>query len=458
MTEIPIRDIWIGSRKRPADPLKVQALAGSIQTIGLLHPITVRPNEDGTNHRLGFILVAGLHRLEAFKLLGLADISANVLTLDDLQARLVELDENLVRSNPTILQESLWLAERKEIYEALHPETRHGGAPGLAGGGKAKVENFSAFAQDTAAKLGVTDRTVRNRTRIGARLGDVADALLGSPIEDNQQELLRLARIAERETTQAQAVADKIAGGQARRVRDALHLVEQDRQRQAAAQLEETMPDVSDRYRLICADLADPEWEAWDIAPGSVSAVITDPPYAYEYLPLYALLAQRAAVWLKPGGSLVAMAGQSYLPEVIAALAAPPELTYRWTLAYLTPGGQSPQIWERRVNTFWKPVLWFVKGPYDGPWLGDVVKSDVNDNDKRFHPWGQSESGMKALVARFTRPGDPSPGSGQALVLDPFCGGGATGAAALALNLRFVGIDIDPDCIEQTKARLTLGQ
>ena len=30
----------------------------------------------------------------------------------------------------------------------------------------------------------------------------------------------------------------------------------------------------------------------------------------------------------------------------------------------------------------------------NGQRLGDVIKSDVNDNDKRFHGWGQSESGM----------------------------------------------------------------
>ena len=93
-------------------------------------------------------------------------------------------------------------------------------------------------------------------------------------------------------------------------------------------------------------------------------------------------------------------------------------------------------------------MLWLVKGEYHGPAMGDVVRSE--GNDKRFHHWGQSESGMAALVERFTRPGD--------LVLDPFCGGGTTGVVALALNRRFVGIDINPDCIEQTKARLLLGQ
>jgi 16S rRNA G966 N2-methylase RsmD len=53
------------------------------------------------------------------------------------------------------------------------------------------------------------------------------------------------------------------------------------------------------------------------IKPQSVDWVITDPPYAKEYLPLYSDLSRRAELWLKPGGSLLVMSGQSYLPEVV---------------------------------------------------------------------------------------------------------------------------------------------
>ena len=40
------------------------------------------------------------------------------------------------------------------------------------------------------------------------------------------------------------------------------------------------------------------------------------------------------------------------------------------------------------------------------------------------------------------------------IVLDPFVGGGATGVAALSVGRRFVGMDIDQKCINQTAARL----
>lgn len=177
----------------------------------------------------------------------------------------------------------------------------------------------------------------------------------------------------------------------------------------------------------------------------SIDAIVTDPPYPQEYLTLFSLLSWLAARVLKPGGSLFVMSGQSYLPEVICRLSE--QMRYHWTLAYLTPGGQSPQIWPRKVNSFWKPVLWFVKGEYAGQWLGDVANSKANDNDKRFHGWGQSESGMIDLVQRCTEPGQT--------ILDPFCGGGATGIAALAIGRNFIGADRDANCVEVCRQRLS---
>lgn len=173
-------------------------------------------------------------------------------------------------------------------------------------------------------------------------------------------------------------------------------------------------------------------------------AIITDPPYSFEHLPLYEQLARSASTALKEGGSLLVMTGQSYIPEILALMA--PHIRYHWMLAYLTPGGQSVQLWQRNVNTFWKPVLWFVNGDYKGKWIGDVAKSAVNDNDKRFHGWGQSETGMADLVERVTEVGD--------MIIDPFMGAGTTGLAALALDRQFIGIDNDAKAVETARARL----
>jgi 16S rRNA G966 N2-methylase RsmD len=200
------------------------------------------------------------------------------------------------------------------------------------------------------------------------------------------------------------------------------------------------LPAITDRYRLIHADI-----EAADIPVESVDCIVTDPPYPQEFIGCYTTLARKAAEWLKPGGSLLAMAGQTHLPDVLAALAVD-GLSYQWTVAYLTPGGQSVQIFPRHVNTFWKPVFWFVKGDYVGDWIGDVSRSDPNDNDKRFHHWGQSESGFADLIERFTYPGD--------VICDPFMGAGTTGVVAVRMNRFFVGIDQDEKAYATARERL----
>lgn len=201
------------------------------------------------------------------------------------------------------------------------------------------------------------------------------------------------------------------------------------------------MPAKDERYTLLTGDLAT---VLPTLGAGSIDCIITDPPYPQEYIALYGTLAQEAARLLKPGGSLVVMCGQSYFPEVLAQMT--PHIRFHWLAAYLTPGGQAVQLWQRKVNTFWKPLLWFVNGDYDDQWIGDVVKSDTNNNDKRFHAWGQSESGMADIVTRFSKAGD--------LILDPFVGGGTTGLVALALNRRFIGVDVDAACIETTEQRI----
>ena len=202
-----------------------------------------------------------------------------------------------------------------------------------------------------------------------------------------------------------------------------------------------SLPAASDRFRVFNCAI-----DGLEVENGTVDCIITDPPYPKEFVPLYGTLAKQAIRWLKPGGSLIAMCGQSWLPQVLAELTAVDGMSYQWTLAYLTPGGQAVQIFPRHVNTFWKPLLWLVKGNYTGPWLGDVTKSDPNANDKRFHHWGQSESGMADIVMRFTSPGQ--------VIVDPFCGGGTTGVVSVALGRFFIGADIDDEHVRTTLSRL----
>ena len=162
--KITISEIKVNPGRRPINLDGISELAQSISEIGLLNPITIDQEH---------ILVAGLHRLEAAKLLGWTEIECNVCSLDTLQTELAEIDENVVRTELSVIEYGELLERRKEIYESLHPETKAGQAQ-AAGMNRAIGNNISdkmsvtlkSFAQDTADKLGVSPRTVERTVQM----------------------------------------------------------------------------------------------------------------------------------------------------------------------------------------------------------------------------------------------------------------------------------------------------
>ena len=170
---ININEIKIGSNRREAAPEDVKALAESIAEVGMMNPITVDAESN---------LVAGLHRLEAAKLLGWTEIECNVCELDKLHAELAEIDENVVRTGLSDLELSELLARRKKIYETLHPETRHGGdrCSEKSKATKCRDASVKSFAQDTAEKMGVSPRTVERSVQIAENLTPEAKEVLRS--------------------------------------------------------------------------------------------------------------------------------------------------------------------------------------------------------------------------------------------------------------------------------------
>ena len=150
--QMKISDIKINPGRRDTQQRNVEELARSIAAVGLMNPITV--TQDNT-------LIAGLHRLEAVKLLGWTEIECVVSEADGLQAELAEIDENFVRAGLSHRELGDLLLRRKELYEAIHPETRQGQRNGqTAKNANSSLLETKSFAQDTADKLGVSKRTV----------------------------------------------------------------------------------------------------------------------------------------------------------------------------------------------------------------------------------------------------------------------------------------------------------
>ena len=188
---INVNEIKVNPGRREATPEDVQRLSESIAEVGMMNPITV--DADHT-------LVAGLHRLEAAKLLGWTEVECTVCELDGLHAELAEIDENVIRTGLSDLELSELLARRKKIYEMLHPSTIARNLPGHASNYESSGDKLTGeekpFSQDTAEKMGVSPRTVERHIQIAENLTPEAKKILHSTDKKiTKQNLTKLSRL-----------------------------------------------------------------------------------------------------------------------------------------------------------------------------------------------------------------------------------------------------------------------
>jgi len=419
-----VQDVVVGDRKRSLDQAKVAELAESMGRLGLLNPVTVSAAGE---------LLAGLHRLEAARSLGWKWIDVTVTSLDELAGELVEIDENLIRNELSVLERAEHLQRRRSIHEDLHPETarpKGGRRPG-------NEEMASSFPDDAAARIGLTPRSVRHDLQIAEGICQEArDLLRPTPVADMKSQLLAVARM---DPEVQVRVARKMADGE---TLEAWAAERQVRVEDAVARSSST-PSSSAAYCVHRCGVAD---MARRVEAGSVDLILTDPPYAKASIPLYEDLARFAVHALQPGGSLLVMVGQMYMLELAELMGR--HLRYRWTLAYMKKRGGSPMLSLRthRVQAFWRPILWLTKDSYgaDGPIHPDVIEAGLPE--RGLHKWQQDVPGMTTIVERWTLPGD--------LVVDPFLGAGTVGVAAVTVGRRFVGCDVDAEAVAVTKSRL----
>ena len=188
--KIKIADIEIGNRKRKTSDLT--SLIDSIKDVGLLNPITV--NQD-------MMLIAGLHRLEAYKKLGKTEIPAIIIDIDELKAELMEIDENFIRNDLTELEKCEQMKRRKEIYEQLHPEAtakaiKQANLPKRNGCVSDKTEHkVKSFVEDTEEKTGMSKRSIQSTVKIANDITDeTKEKIKGTPLEKKKTDLMKVAQ------------------------------------------------------------------------------------------------------------------------------------------------------------------------------------------------------------------------------------------------------------------------
>ncbi len=419
---VDVDSIRVEERLRPRGD--ISALVQSIASLGLLNPITLA--ED-------FRLIAGHNRLAAFKELGRKEIPAIVLRLSEVETKLAEIDENLIRNELSLLERADHYLYRKQLYEAIYPETRRGGRRGNQHtGGIRRQSDKLSFSQDAARKTLQSSRTVQRLIEIAGRLtAETKTVLRNTPVANSKTELLRLSKIS---SPAQEQVAQTLAQNRGRTVTEARALVE----RRRRLDLPCSLPLEGEDYRLLHGSLSD---RGQEVESESVSLILTDPPYFKECLGVFSELSAFAARVLRPGGALIAMVGAYFLPEILNRLGE--RLQYHWIINCIMNGGNR-YVESRRVRVASKPFVWFVKGKYEGQTIRDVISS--GGPDKRFHPWGQAESEFAFLVECFSQIND--------LVADPFVGGGVSAVAALRLGRRFVGIDSALESVEMSRRRI----
>jgi len=197
----------------------------------------------------------------------------------------------------------------------------------------------------------------------------------------------------------------------------------------------------SEKIKLIYGDF----WEKCkDLQDSSVGLIFTDPPYAGEHLPLYKGLGEIAARVLVDGGSLVVYLNTYYMKEIYLMLESA-GLRYNWIFALIHTGGTA-SMYHQQVRVKWKPLLWFVKGDKlrTPDYIEDLIISEPPD--KSLYDWAQSPAEAKHVIEKLTVESD--------LILDPFMGSGTTGIAALGLNRKFIGIELDQNKYSIAKCRV----
>lgn len=214
---------------RPLITADVDKLASSIREVGLIQPITVKARAvmSGGLSTQGFQIVAGHHRVAACRSLGWTEIDAIVIdAAGHLEAELVEIDENLCRSELSASQRSHYTKRRKQIWEALHPvqkeerqrvadlpEQAGQVAPPVAKHGR---QQEKAFAASTAAITGEDKRTINRHIARAEALGDDLPRVQGTSL-DKGVELDALAKLPQPERV---ALIERAEAGECVSARD----------------------------------------------------------------------------------------------------------------------------------------------------------------------------------------------------------------------------------------------
>jgi 16S rRNA G966 N2-methylase RsmD len=416
--KIPIDQIHIGPRYRK-DLGDIKGLSKDIQENGLLQPVTVDES---------YTLICGYRRIEACKLIDITEIPIHVLNLEDIRSG--ELSENTMRKNFTfseIVEIKKFIAQ-KEREAALKRQNQGRKLGGFIHNlGRNNSSNMLG-GEFPLSKHEISKGKTRDRL---ARYFDMSYKTL-----DNVEELYDAAK---HEPHKYGGLMNDLDGGRTRP-----HKAFKELQRRRLK--EELVIQVSKDFKRENIELLEGDFRevSKSIPDNSIHLIFTDPPYDEKPVPLFKDLAKLAFRVLKENASIITYLPNAFIPTIINYMISA-GLTYWWTLAVQLEYSFARHH-QRQVVIKYKPLLWCVKGQklVTPDYISDLIIS--HKPEKIFHSWEQSKIEAEHIFRILTVEGQQ--------ILDPFVGTGTAAVAAIKLNRRFLGIDIDPDALSSAKVNI----
>jgi hypothetical protein len=203
------------------------------------------------------------------------------------------------------------------------------------------------------------------------------------------------------------------------------------------------MSDMLGPYQLDSIITGDARQLAQAIPDASVDLIFTDP--VYDRIDDYRWLAETAARVLKPDRACLVYCANMRLAEVIDAMK---PLTYAKTLCYhiiKVIAGVPVHKRDSKCNSAWTPCVWFEKGQTaaNGRMFDIIITSWGNSQIN--HKWAKDEK-----IAEWIRPLTDT----NAIVWDPFAGGGTVPAVCKILERRYLAFEIDPATAAKARQRV----
>jgi len=442
----------------------VSDLAKSISEIGLINPITITIDKQ---------LIAGLHRLEAFKLLSREEIPAKIAEIDDEIVdlsredflKLMELDENLVRWNGHYLDVGKYLAEKQEVYRRLYPETKREATLIQYRNETVSKREQPSFSQMVAEKLGLSPRTIEQEIQLSRDIEPEVQEFIKEK-EIGKKEALLIAR---EEPEIQKEIVERITSGKVRKIRSAITQIKTD---EKIEQLKKNTTEKELLGKIICGDFFE---EIEKIEDNSIDLLFVDPPYnileeEWDKFATKRDFRKFCEKWLNLVMPKVKNTGRIY----ICFSTKYQYLFYNLLSSYLFFGFNFAQviIWHYKNNV--KPhdkktyfyaydPIFYLYGKEAGDLnfthetFTDTVQHNVwtiatpqtNFSEGKFHPTQKPLELLRRIILTGSKVGDT--------ILDPFAGTGTTGVICEELGRKYILIEEDSEFVEIAHGRIKEG-